>query len=112
MAELEDYQFELAGYVFGRRCPIFIDADGFDPGEPDWMTQDQVNPITGATVFGRDVRTASDWSWSLHVNHEEPEDALAELAAMGSLWSNGAIGWRTSRTVAMLRYRIGGRTRV
>lgn len=111
MAALEEYQFEVNGYVFGRDCPIFVGEDGFDPGEPEWVTQDQTNPITGASVMGRDIRTPSDWTWALHVNHDEVDDAMVELGKMGAAWSNFADGWDESREIAMLRYRIGSRTR-
>lgn len=111
MTVLQDYQFELDGYVFGLDCPIFVDAEGFDPGEPQWLDQDQVNPLTGATMMGRDVRGASPWTFAMHVNTETPEDALAELAKIGAKWANGSVGWRETGKVTSLRYCIGGRTR-
>lgn len=111
MPALEEFQFELDGVAFGYGCDIFVDQDGFDPGDSEWLTQDQTNPINGATMMGRDVRKPSDWSWVLHVNGEDPADALAKLAALGAKWANGTAGWQSSRSVKALRYNIGGRIR-
>lgn len=106
---LEDYQFELNGYRFGLDCPIFVDENGFDPGSNGWMAQDQQSSITGATRMGRDVRSAQVWQWMLHSNAEDDVELLAELQKMGQAW---LAGDRDARTVHMLRYRVGGRTRV
>lgn len=107
---LEDYQFSLDGYVFGHAQPIFLDADeGFDPGAAEEEVQDGQNPQNGARVFGRDVLKPPTWTWTLHVDRTDEETALAELAAMGSAWRNPA--YRANGAVAMLRYRLGGRTR-
>lgn len=109
MSTLEDFQFELDGYVFGNGLPIFVDEDGFDPGDMDWAVQDTQNAINGSTMFGRDVTTASTWTFALHTNTETPEDALAELDAMGAVWLQEQ---EDSRAVNALRYCLGGRTRV
>ena len=112
MAALEEFQFELDGYVFGHRRPIFIDQDGFDPGDDSIVDQDQTNPITGARVMGRDVRGAGTWTFAMHVDQEDSETALAELATLERLWRNGTLGFREGRVVKMLRYNLAGRTRV
>lgn len=112
MAVLTDHQFELNGYAFGIDLPITVDQTGFDPGDFDVIDQDSVDPITGVTRMGRDVQTAPEWTWNLHVDQEDEESALAELAALKYAWSNNGKGWNTSRDVGMLRYAVGGRTRV
>ena len=106
-----DYQFELDGYVFGDGCPIFVDAEGFDTGELGFITQDTTNPITGATMMGRDVLKPPDWSWILHVNRDDQTGALAELAALGKVMTNSGRGWSDSREALALRYRLDGRIR-
>lgn len=111
MAALEDFQFELDGYAFGDGLPIFMDEEGFDTGELGFVTQDTVNPITGVTMMGRDVLKTPDWSFALHVNQDDPESALAELAKLGKAATNDGRGWSDSRTVIPLRYAVGGRTR-
>lgn len=108
---LEEFQFELDGITFGHGADIFVDQDGFDPGDPEWITQDRTNPITGATMMGRDVRKPSDWNFIMHVNGTDPLDALNKLAVLGAKWANGADGWQSSRSVMALRYNIGGRIR-
>lgn len=109
--DLEEFQFELDGVTFGYGRDIFVDQDGFDPGDPEWITQDQTNPVTGATMMGRDVRKPSDWTWVLHVNGTDPADALAKLAVLGAKWANGSEGWPSARSVMALRYNVGGRIR-
>jgi hypothetical protein len=109
MAALDEFQFELDGYVFGNGLPVFVDADGFDPGDPEKLTQDGVNPITGARMFGRDRQSAGSWTFACHVDREDVEGALASAAEMGAKWRDEK--WHDPDTIATLRYRIGGRTR-
>lgn len=107
-AVLDEFQFDLDDYVFGHGMPIFVDEEGFDPGDPDKITQDGVNPITGARMFGRDMQSAASWTWACHVNREDVETALESAEAMGSKWRDE----RWHEDIAPLRYKIGGRTRV
>lgn len=109
---LQDFQFELGGFVFGLDCPVFVDQSGFKPGTAESINQDQVNPVTGATMFGRDVLGAPEWSWMLHVNAVDAASGLALLDKMAGIWRNGSAGFAESRSVMPLRYRLGGRTRV
>jgi hypothetical protein len=109
-AVLSDYQFELDGFVFGRGLPVFVDSDGFDPGDYEKITQDGVNPITGARMFGRDMHGSTTWTFSCHVDREDPVGALETLEAMGATWLDEK--WLEPDNIAMLRYAIGGRTRV
>jgi hypothetical protein len=106
---LEEFQFDLDGYVFGKGMPVFVDAEGFDPGDPEKITQDGVNPITGARTFGRDMHTSTTWTWACYLSTEDVEGALAAAAAMGAKWRDEK--WLEPTEIAMLRYRIGGRTR-
>lgn len=106
---LEDFQFDLDGYVFGKGMPVFVDAEGFDPGDPDKATQDGTNPITGARAFGRDMHTFTTWTWACFLSTEDVQGALDAAAAMGAKWRDEK--WLEPTNIAMLRYRIGGRTR-
>ena len=110
VAVLQDMQFDLDGFVFGQGLPVFIDEEGFDPGESVEILQDGVNPITGARLFGRDMRGAKTWTFSCHIDRTDTATALETLEAMGGIWLNEK--WLTAENVAMLRYAIGGRTRV
>lgn len=112
MVALKDYQFDIDGYVFGLDMPIFVDPAGFKPSRGDVQTQDQTNPLNGARMMGRDVQTAGSWSFVMHTATETPEEALEELGKLGSKWVGGVNGYRESRKVSALRYRIAGRTRV
>jgi hypothetical protein len=112
VATLKDFQFEVGGYIFGNGRKIFVDQAGFKPAGAEWVTQDQDNPSTGATMFGRDVVRAPEWSWMLHVDTTTAAEALDEFGKMAAAWRNGATGFRDARAVVPLRYRVGGRTRV
>jgi hypothetical protein len=107
---LKDYQFELDGYAFGLDLPIFTQGDGFDTGDDTVIDQDQVNPITGANMMGRDVIGAGEWTWTLATRAEEPEEALAEVSKLASVWRNRGEGFDTG-DIKALRYAVGGRTR-
>lgn len=106
---LDEFQFDLDGYIFGRGLPVFIDSEGFDPGDPDLITQDGVNPQTGARVFGRDMHGAGSWTFACHVDREDVAGALGSAAAMGAKWRDEK--WLEPDAIAILRYRLGGRTR-
>ena len=110
VAVLQDMQFDLDGYVFGNGLPVFVDQEGFDPGESIEILQDGVNPITGARLWGRDMRGAKTWTFSCHVDATDTVSAMQALEDMGSKWL--ADKWLVAENVAMLRYAIAGRTRV
>lgn len=111
MATLEDHQFELLGYAFGMDKPIFIDENGFDPGDSDILNQDTVNPLNGATLMGQDAVGAPEWVFTMHVDREDEPSALEELGLLRKAWANNGKGWRDPRDYAALRYGLGGRTR-
>ena len=108
-AVLQEMQFDLDGYVFGKGMPVFVDASGFDPGESVEILQDGTNPINGARTWGRDMRGPKTWTFSTHVDQTDTVTALAGLAAMGAVWQ--APKWLQPQNIAMLRYRVGDRTR-
>lgn len=112
--ELLDHQFELLGedddegVAFGIGLGVSCDASGFDPGSNDWLIQDQDDPFSGATRMGRDVRTGSTFTWSLHVNTTAEDEALDALDALADAWAPEGLG---SAEVMVLRYRVAGRSR-
>lgn len=117
MTALEDHQFELltseddgAGHRFGIGNAVSCLQDGFDPGVSEWLTQDQDNPSTGATMMGRDTLKGSAFTWQLFANMESEEDALQAIADLGRLWLNRGLS-REPGAVSVLRYQLGGRTR-
>lgn len=110
MAALSDFQFELDGFQWGLGLPVFVDAEGFDPGDTDKITVDGTNPLNGARMFGRDLLGAETWTWSCFLSTENPEDALAAAAAMGRVWRDEK--YAEVGVVSALRYALAGRTRV
>lgn len=112
MAITQDFQWDLNGYTFGYRMPISADQSGFSIEPGAIQDQDQINPMTGARMMGRDVRSAGSWSWMMHMNTETDAEALAELARFGAIWTRNGQGWENTGEVAMLTYRLAGRDRV
>ena len=112
MAELEDFQFEIDDFVFGKGCPVFVDGEGFDTGDAEKIKQSSINPLTGARRFGRDVQGPETWTWACYLDPDSdgPETALASVAEMGRVWRNEK--WNDTGVVASLRYKVAGRTRV
>lgn len=117
MINLAEMQFELldgdegpAGVPFGIGLGVSIDAEGFDPGGLDWLTQDSVSSTRGTTHFGTDVPIAQLWLWSAHLNREDAESALASLAELSRAWRAARVN-AAPGAVSCLRYRVGGRTR-
>jgi hypothetical protein len=112
MAELEDFQFDLDGYVWGRGRPVFVEGEGFDTGDAEKIKQQSVNPLTGERRFGRDVQGAETWTWACFLDSasDTPETALASVAEMGRVWRDEK--WNQTGVVAALRYKVAGRTRV
>lgn len=117
MIELEDYQFslipdanQLDEIPFGLDLPIEVEEDGFDPGGPEWVTQDGTNPITGATRFGIDQVTGGAWTFDMFVNSQEDSDALESLSSLADAWIHSPAAKIPGR-VAALRYQLAGRTR-
>lgn len=114
---LKEMQFELlpaidaaAGQVFGIGSSISLDDGGFDPGDDDWSDQDQENPSTGATAFGRDRLLGPTWAFDLHVNESDVPSALSSLGEFKAAWRAKEIR-ETPGAVLPLRYRIGDRYR-
>lgn len=112
---LDDHQFELlpsetadSGAAFGIGLAVSCNADGFDPGSADWLVQDQDDPFSGVTRFGRDVRKGPTWTWALHVNKQDEEGALDALADLAEAWAPEDLD---GGDVLVMRYKVGGRVR-
>lgn len=114
---LNEMQFELLPYaeaeqgtIFGIGCDVSVNEDGFQPGGPEWYTEDSNNPINGAMQFGRDHLMATAWQWDLHVNRDQVANALDTLGKTATEWRapliRNEIGAFTS-----IRYQLAGRTR-
>lgn len=111
MSELEDYQFELEGVLFGLGAPVHVTTDGFDPGDDEIEAREGRMTSDDAYGFGRDSLTPSSWTWEMFTNTARfGSTALDDLAALKAAWRSG--GQRRLRNVVTpLRYALGGRTR-
>lgn len=117
MLDLDEMQFEIlrsessaAGVGFGIGLDVSVNDGGFDPGEFGWLTQDSVNPTRGVTMFGKDVATGRTWSWQLHTDKDDTQEALAALGTLAAAWRARQVAGTPGR-VLPLRYRIGDRVR-
>lgn len=113
----EDFHFELLptidatdGAPFGIGLEVGLDDTGFAPGSTDWAVQDGTNSQNGVTSFGRDRLTGPSWSWQLHVNRSNTEEALATLRAFRTAW-HWLHGRDTPGMVTALRFQLEGEQR-
>lgn len=104
---MDDWVFDLDGYLFGYRQPVVVTE--FDPGVFDVRDQDTNSPVGSSRLFGRDYVTAPEWTFSLGVNRSDAAGALATLDALVSGWRLPSAGAPGGESV--LRYTVGGRTR-
>lgn len=102
---LEESQFELNGYRFGRDLPVEVTV--FDAGMPDVEVGDLPVPGQDGTVFGRDTKAGMDITFELSVNRRGPEQAKAEWAQLAARWDAESTRSR-SRRVVPLRIRTPG----
>jgi len=107
---LQDYQFDLDGVLFGAGCPVGVDAEGFDSGSNDIVTQDSPNPLSDGIQFGRDYKRGGAWVWSAFLDGVDPATALQALEDLQTVWESDE--YRTVlQDVRTLRYGLAGRTR-
>lgn len=114
---IRDKNFELLpaldaadGAVFGIGQEVSLDDKGFTPGSTDWATQDSVDPMSGTTMFGRDVLTGPVWNWQLHINRTTEQEALATLRSFRKAWHAWQIR-DVPGAVIPLRYQLDGQQR-
>lgn len=117
MIALTDFQFSLvpditseAEIAFGAGQHVEVDKDGFNPGGPEWSTQDGVNPINGVTRFGIDTLNSTTWALDMFVNAQDDPEALTFLAELQKAWLYGPASGANGK-VAAVRYCLAGRTR-
>ncbi len=111
MADLvQDYTFELNGVQFGRHKSIFVDPEGFTPGDASLQLATAAHPSEHGTLPGRDFRGSATWGFDLHVDQSDPATALVALAELREAWWNEETE-DTPGAFDTLRYRLAGRTR-
>lgn len=117
MRELKEMQFEILptdnadeGVPFGIGLDVSVDAEGFQPGGPEWYTEDSENPMNGSTAFGRDHLLGPSWQWAAHVNRDSTETAVESLGDLAAAWRAPLIRDEPGAVLA-IRYQLAGRTR-
>lgn len=117
MTTLLEHQFEILpsaeandGFVFGAGDLVSVNADGFDPGENEWITQDGQNERRGIRGFGRDVLGPKTWVWESFANTESLSQAVDVLEDFSAAWAPEELVRQPGLQTA-LRYRLRGRDR-
>ena len=106
---LEESQFELSGYRFGRDLPVEVTE--FDVGEAEAQVGDLDLPGQDGTVFGRDTKTGVEITFELSVNTHDPEAAKREWGELATRWDAASVRSRARRVVP-LRIRTPGKRTV
>ena len=97
-------EFRLDGYAFGTPDhPVIILANGFDSGSVSPRAQDA--EVRDTTLFGRDFHTGPTWAFTLGIEHEDADAAIAELARV---WRNPAVRL-TPGVTSTLEFKRNGR---
>lgn len=110
VAELQEYQFEVGGVVFGLDAPVMVLTSGFKPSGSSWRTQDFEHPQGDGGVPGRDYQAVGTFGFEMFADGTDEASALAQAAQLRNVWpAEGLV--RTPRALTPLRYRLGGRTR-
>lgn len=110
MADLQDFQFELDGAMWGIGLPVSVDAGGFDRGSVETISQDSDNPLSDGSMVGRDLVRGETWLWNGHTDQYDVDTALDALEDLETVWANQQRR-RVVGDVRALRYRLNGRTR-
>lgn len=102
---LEESQFEIDGYRFGRDLPIEVTT--FDIGAAEAQVGDLDLPGQDGTVFGRDTKTGVELTFELSVLTRTPEQAKHEWGELATRWDAPQVR-RSPRAVVPLRMRQPG----
>ena len=109
MADLQEKQFELGGLVFGLHAPVTV-VD-WSPNPAPIRTSDADNPTGDGARFGRDLRGAATWNFSLSVDGKDEDEGWEILNALAEAWDGDEVR-NDPDLVVPLRYRVAGQTRV
>lgn len=109
-ATLREGDFDLNGYIIGgdKSRPVY--ALGVDLGVADHRTQDELNPHGQDRYFGQDYLSGPTWTLELRAGRNvTTQQALTALAGVARAWRAAPDG---PGEESVLRYRVGGRTRL
>lgn len=104
---MNEGDFEINGYRMGLSSPVAVES--FDPGNAEWSDQDQIDPIGGSRLFGRDSLSGPTWIFDLATNTIDTAGARSALAGLTKAWRPARVN--TPGYEATLRYMIGGEIR-
>lgn len=103
---LEEGQFSVNGYVFGRGCPV--EVMDFLPGAPDAEDADTTRPYGDGTVFGIDRAGGPVHTWELNTSGAySAAECLAAWQQLTAAWNDPVLRARP-RAVTELRARVYG----
>lgn len=102
---LQESQFEIGGYRFGRDLPVEVTV--FDVAGAETQVGDLDLPGQDGTVFGRDTKAGVELTFELSVNTRNPQDAKREWGELATRWDAAAVRSRARQVVA-LRVRTPG----
>lgn len=109
MAVLNDYEFELAGFVFGAHTSD-VTVEKWSPAAVSYRTSDVDNSQRDGRRMGRDYRNAGTWSFDLSTDRDDIVGSLEALARARRAWNGDSVR-DTPSAVVELRYAVAGRTR-
>lgn len=102
--ELQNWQYELGGYVFGAGTECGVQS--VDDAKPEVRDQDADRPLTDGVLFGRDYLAGRTISFEgLLVARDR--DAARAYGALAQAWSGDAVR-STPGAVMTLRYKRPG----
>lgn len=102
---MEESQFEISGYRFGR--DRLIEVTEFAVSDAEAQVGDLDLPGQDGTVFGRDTKAGVELTFELSVNTRDPNAAKAEWSELATRWDSAATRSR-ARQVVPLRIRTPG----
>jgi len=106
---VSDYPlFELEGLRFGGSEPLRV--SGFDPGSPEFRSQDVQSSTSDVTHTGRDRLAPPTWGFDLFTNVDTWAEALELEDALAARWLDPALRDEPGKVVP-LRYLLAGRWR-
>lgn len=108
MVALQETQFELDGYVFGRDLPINVRV--FDIGGVDAEVGDVPNPVGDGLVFGRDFKRGMLLTFEVSVLRSTADEAKAEAGELAKRWDSPALRGSPRQVVPLRIRQPGSRT--
>lgn len=112
MTELFEKQFMLGDVVFGLGCAVELKGEGgWVPGQPDRREDRVENPGDDGIRFGRTLKGAATWGFSLYTNQENENAAWSVLNELSRVWDQDDVRLTPGAAVP-LQFCLNGQQRV